>query len=530
MNRGKLLKIAAAALLVLVTPFWTLEACVPVEFWLGQIWSTPVSIFFCHRKAADDSRIGDGHSLSIFRGMLGPLAAIESVLEENRREDITINMKKAFKNNKNDSNVTHTTSSTLYPVLFVPGLMGTQIETKLTDREKAHWWLPNWFCEKTTKTYEPIWIPRQIFRHLLPFAMDCYVETMMFRWNYDTEGSEGDAQDSSPPHILPWRAGIDSRAESTFDSVMELGPNTPTFQYYATWLTQQFGYHPDQQMIAQPYDWRLGPETWRLPGREFDQMKAAIENVVKQNQGRGVVALSISAGGPFFALFLNQHVDAGWKKKYIHAFVSVSGAFSGSAIAPLQYISSQHNTFIPDSVPVYVSDGFTRILRATSSISWLFPHQDSYHDTVISTPSKEYRAHELGEALKNAGYADQAKLYEANRPYFGGTNLVPGVPTYCLSGYGIPTFSRMYYSTDDMSDLPWFDMDDGDNCLTVESVRQCDTWASQQEAPIHAHHYFNESHAGLLYSPEVVDLFFRVVAGGDAQQGVAEIIEKERTL
>ena len=521
MNGGKLLKITAAAVLVLVTSLWAGKVSDVLSIWLYMTGLAPVSVF--------DPRTRDEHILPAFRGMLGPLAAIppaESVLEEGKLEEITNNLKKSFSFIKKDEGSIITESSTLYPVLFVPGLMGTQIETKLTERQKAHWWLPNWFCEKTTNAYEQIWIPRQILRHLIPFAMDCYVETMMFRWNYDTEDGSGDVQDTTdhekpPPHINPWRKGIDSRASSSFDSVMELGPNTPTFQYYATWLTQQFGYQPDQQMIAQPYDWRVGPETWMLPGREFDQMKTAIEKVVNQNQGRGVVALSVSAGGPFFALFLNQHVDTAWKKQNIHAFVSVSGAFSGSAIAPLQLISSQHNTFIPDAAPVYIRDGFTRILRATSSISWLFPHEDSYHDTLISTPSKQYRAHELGEALIDAGYSDQAKLYESNRPYFGGTNLVPGVPTYCLSGYGIPTFNRLSYSTDDMSDLPWLDMDDGDNCLTVESVRQCDTWASQQEAPIHVQHYFNQSHAGLLYSPDVVDLFFSVVAGADAKEARA---------
>ncbi len=88
------------------------------------------------------------------------------------------------------------------------------------------------------------------------------------------------------------------------------------------------------------------------------------------------------------------------------------------------------------NTPGYLMKNLDAILRATSAISWLFPHEDAFSGPVIATPTKNYTASELGDALEAAGYSDQAAMYRMNVAHFGGKALVPGVPTYCLSGYG----------------------------------------------------------------------------------------------
>lgn len=445
-------------------------------------------------------------AMRMSRAMFGPLAVIPEPLQDRQIRDI----KKRLDTVLHDYD-SLADNSTYHPVLFVPGLISSQLETKLTNREKPHWWLnwlPDFICPKTTQTYDRTWGIRQTFFNILPYVIDCYVEELEVKWNF-TEDGQGIP--------LPWTAGIDTRTKAGFESAMETDEHMKFFQYYADWLHQYLGYEADKQMIAQPWDWRVGPETWMKPGREFDQMKNSIEQVVEKNGGKGIVAVSISAGGPFLALFLNQ-LDQEWKDKNVHSWVSVSPALSGSVIAPMQFISLHHNSFMPSRIPSYITEAFGRIVSSTSSLTWLFPAQDSFRDPVILSPSKSYHANELGEALKDAGYPEKAKLYNNNRQYSGGTNLVPGVKTYCLSGYGMDTISRLKYNTSDLSDSPVFEIGDGDNCVTVEALRQCDAWADQQEAPVEATHYAGASHAGLMYDPRVIEKFFEVVIGKEEKE------------
>lgn len=369
---------------------------------------------------ATSARIAAGESATpqtasdVARAMLGPLAAVPDFASFGDAPPAP--PKRLTGRGRADAPRAGDPDSKLHPVLFVPGLMGTQMETKLDHRKGA----PNWLCSTNTKGYEQVWAPN--FMHqLLPYISDCWAETLTLgRWN-----ATGAAFD-------PIAKGIDTRATPTFAAVMELDNNTIVYGMYAVWLNQYLGYEPGVNMIAQPYDWRCGPETWLSPGREFAQMKSEIERVVDGNGGRGIVALSLSAGGPFFALFLNAYVDESWKEKYVHAFFSISGVMSGSAIAPMSFLSGLHwpNT------PGYLMKNLDAILRATSAISWLFPHEDAFSGPVIATPTKNYTASELGDALEAAGYSDQAAMYRMNVAHFGGKALVPGVPTYCLSGYG----------------------------------------------------------------------------------------------
>jgi lysophospholipase III len=464
------------------------------------------------------------------QAMMGPLAAPVSTSSRSMRDEImllaeglnlTVQVSTPAGNDTATNTSTHSNSNSNsnYPVLFVPGMFATQLETQLTNRPKPHWWLPSWLCRTTTKDYQQVWFLQHPYLNLLPFVIDCYTETLLLKWNITTTStttSNSAIHIQQQAHKLPYMTGIDTRTRPSFDSVVDHS----YYHGYAHLLTQYYGYKPHQNMIAQPFDWRVGPETWMRPGQEFEQMKTSIEQVVAKNHGKGVVAVSISAGGPFLALFLNQYVDQAWKDKYIHALFSVSGAFSGTAIAPMQYLSLQQNVVIPiDKVPKYVVDRFSRILQSTSSLSWLFPNEDSFHAPIITTPSKQYHAHELADALTHAGYTEQAHLYLANRPYFGGTHLVPGVRTYCLSGYGVPTMTAIEYDTDDMTGPPtvtgW---DDGDNCVTVESLRQCDAWADAQKEPVHAYHFFNQSHTELLSHPNVIRQFLDVVTGTISHQ------------
>ena len=190
---------------------------------------------------------------------------------------------------------------------------------------------------------------------------ECWLEDVLLKWNATSASLE------------PVAPGIESRANPTFKGATELDKNNPTLQPLADLLTTYFGYKQGVDVVAQSYDWRAGPETWMKEGEVYDQMKDLIEKTVDGRPGKEpIVAYSISMGGPFFSLFLSKHVTQEWKDQYIHAFFSVSGVMSGSAIAPLVSISGTRFGNSGGYIPAYLKDAMDTLARSISSVPWLF--------------------------------------------------------------------------------------------------------------------------------------------------------------
>lgn len=58
----------------------------------------------------------------------------------------------------------------LYPVVFVPGDGGAQLEAKLNKTNVVHY-----ICEKTTSDYFNIWLNMEL---LVPLVIDCWVDNI----------------------------------------------------------------------------------------------------------------------------------------------------------------------------------------------------------------------------------------------------------------------------------------------------------------------------------------------------------------
>ncbi|QDZ25821.1 lecithin:cholesterol acyltransferase [Chloropicon primus] len=382
-----------------------------------------------------------------------------------------------------------------YPVIFIPGLMGSQLEVTLKDRQDP----PNWLCRRTNEKWERIWIIDDV--HLLPELVDCWLQTINVRWNA-TSGK-----------LEPWSEGIESRYKPGFDGAMNLGPNTEVLSPIAQWMSEEFGYKVGVDLVAQPYDWRAGPETWMKAGGVFDEMKALIEKTVDSRPGKEpIVAWSISMGGPFFSLFLNKHVSEEWKARYIHTFFSVSGVMSGSVIAPFVSFSG---TKFGGGIPSFLKSALDQLATELSSIAWIYPHDDAFGDKpIIQTTERNFTSAELGEALLKVNNKQQATLLKKNLHLYGLQGLVPNVTTYCMSGYGVPTFGALDYGEKlEYGKIPKTIMTDGDNCVPVESLRVCDDFGLHQEQPVFPYHIYNQTHGGLAGDTQTMTLFAQVFTG-----------------
>ena len=88
-----------------------------------------------------------------------------------------------------------------------------------------------------------------------------------------------------------------------------------------------------------PCPWQVGPSNWLAAGGYFDQLKARVQQLVKQNGGRKVVLVSFSLGGPVASVFLNRKSkpnqaaphEANTKTRGLHSSCRELAGTSGSS-------------------------------------------------------------------------------------------------------------------------------------------------------------------------------------------------------
>jgi hypothetical protein len=189
------------------------------------------------------------------------------------------------------------------PVMFIPSFAGVRLRMQLQNRELRS---PlDIFCRRNTDTWLPAWLPEKSDVNVL--NAHCLVDNMAF----GVPSSNDAAASSSYP---PPRAGVLVEPEDSFDACMALDVGG-VYQTFGTWAKALAagGWAAGADMDALPYDWRVGPDALAAPGGAFDRLRAAIEGLVARAGGRRAVAVSMSMGGPVFALFCATHVSEAWK-------------------------------------------------------------------------------------------------------------------------------------------------------------------------------------------------------------------------
>ena len=95
-----------------------------------------------------------------------------------------------------------------YPVIFIPGLMGSQLEVRLHERKDS----PDWFCRRSTSQWSRIWMIDTL--HMIPELTKCWLQDMLLNWNATSK-------------TMAPAEGIASRANPTFEGAMEVDKNSP---------------------------------------------------------------------------------------------------------------------------------------------------------------------------------------------------------------------------------------------------------------------------------------------------------------
>ena len=202
------------------------------------------------------------------------------------------------------------------PIMLVPPMLGSSIDSKLTDASGLPWPV----CDSTTN-WTQIWLPPGMDAHcdskkdprclptdLLPLYADCWAHNLQLVIDPTT------GRASAPP-------GIQTRLHTGLDAVCGFGMDCTCK------ALRDLGWdlsNTSQEVDGYAYDWRMGPIDWSATGGYYSKLKSGFERL-QARHGEPVVAISFSLGGPVLSTFLSSYVDQAWKDKHIKSWVSYSG-------------------------------------------------------------------------------------------------------------------------------------------------------------------------------------------------------------
>ena len=283
-------------------------------------------------------------------------------------------------------------AETRIPTIILPGLIGTNLEAKLTDKPNK----PSPVCS-TNSDWFTVWISGY---EVAPEFYKCMLDNIEVHYDDVTE-------------TVSNNQGVEVRAGpygATVDAVQCLVPDSSKLcGMTGNWnnfikTMQAKGYVVGKDLYSATYDFRMGEHQFiehdypkvsiRSCGLRSDkhfpanspvisnavkillrdslrtpQLKTLVEEVYEQNGGTPVAFVSISYGGPFGAAFLTHYVNQDWKDKYINSFVSLSGVFNGAPMVTHQLVSG-----MPAYGLTWIDDVALRdALREWPSLSWLLP-------------------------------------------------------------------------------------------------------------------------------------------------------------
>jgi hypothetical protein len=377
---------------------------------------------------------------------------------------------------------------TRLPIMMVTGLMGTALEGKYTGRKG------NLLCP-SDEPWHRVWPPAP--NEQKPWNIACLFNNLR------------QTRDPATGTYTEYMPGVEIKAD--------LSPEK-SLMAWKGWADQleALGWKFGEDISALSYDWRPGPDAWLVPRTgEFAVAKAQFEELHART-GRKAVVVSISYGGPFFALFC-RHMEPEWLREHISSFVSLSGVYEGSPLAALsmfdgsnilQGVASKAATTM---IKLFASKSAKAMLRTLGSLSWLLPSDEmNPHKPLVGTPTANYTTGNLSAALRKAGASEAATMRDAFAP-LSGSALAPRVETYCVTGGGLPTLGYIGFRRDDFGGTTpeaAVEMSDGDGTVPASSLRACERWANVQAEPVHQIRYKGD-HTAPLMDPLVFDLVLR---------------------
>ena len=206
--------------------------------------------------------------------------------------------------------------------------------------------------------------------------------------------------------------------------------------------------------------------------------------------GRKVTVVAHSMGGPITLHFLNDVVTQVWKDKYINAFVTLAGAWSGGSLALKSEISGEvlsELSTLSDicNFPPDIALKFRNAARTFPSTTLLLPKPSVWGNKIIvTTPKRTYTTNDYQALFNDMGYPDGFSIYSRVAEINAGFPP-PNVPVYCFYGAGVDTPESFIYGSGFPDSAPTKVINgDGDGTVNRRSAEVCLKWKDEQRQSV----------------------------------------------
>ena len=196
----------------------------------------------------------------------------------------------------------------------------------------------------------------------------------------------------------------------------------------------------------------------------------------RDNGNTKVTLVVFSMGGPVSLHFLTQVVNQEWKDTFIHSYITLAAAWSGTAnlLASVLTPPPTSTLFLVYPIEANTQDVLS-VCRSLVSTHWLAPRASAFNDiTIVSTPTRNYTSSDYQELFTDAGYPQGYTKFSQNDLDIP----APNVSTYCFYGLGIPTPLTYIYDDGFPNTQPTVVFGDGDQLVNKESLDICLRWAN----------------------------------------------------
>lgn len=380
------------------------------------------------------------------------------------------------------------------PIVILPGLIGSSLEVKLTDKQ----YKPSPICQSNADWFK-IWID---FIELGPEIYKCSVDSWSLEYDKETESVSN-------------QQGVDLRYIGGEVDEAHYGEKVDNIVGWEqlTALLQANGYVAGEDLFAAAFDWRMGMKQFlneegalgpANTGGEFKKLKGLIEKAYEKNDGAKVTVTSISYGGPYGAAFFSEYapITAEWKEKYIDQWISISGVFNGAPQMIHQLLSG---------MPAYGIDWIDEVvlrdsMRNFPSMSFLVPSFiEGEEDVIVAyTKDKNYTLSEVADLLEAGGAVEAADM---KRKQTIVADKDPGVKTHCW--YTDNMVTEVAYamesptaSNNETLPLPGL----GDQTGDKQSLSRCESWEG-----VEVRHFDDVCHSCYLNNEPVLNAFLELV-------------------
>ena len=368
-------------------------------------------------------------------------------------------------------------TSTLPPILFLPGYMGCRLFGTATEGAE----LPATCANANIPINQPFELMNNVSLTLL--HRDCMYNLLTV--NFDS---------TTRKYSSPYKGfSVSTQHFGRFESVEALYWSFPK-------VAESWGYERNRNLFGIPFDYRYMSEEGLNDVGFIQQLQEFIEKVYYLNNQQKVLLIGHSNGGPTMYTFLtSSKISQVWKDKYIAAMVGLSGNFLGQMNAIHPYVYNK------DSMQQEMLCSWE---SSYGSMPWgdyksvkdipIVTTYSGQEEKEMSYTSKRDDLVSLFNSVGKVSWSDRLKTMYGVNPVDGSALPVnsmdrsahPLVDTYCLYGSNVTTNYGYVFNgnilTEDAVEVKTME---GDGNQDILDNQFCQVW-QEDNRPIAKKYYF----------------------------------------